>query len=156
MIQDRMLYSPRKDHQHHKWRPQKVMDITSRLPGCARQAADAISAYTQVKNGRCSIVVRYSKIRMSRYLDTYTNAQMAKIMVQYGRPSRSSWAESVPVILWQDYYGKGNVRKSYWSMAGRKVPNWECLFVHRQQGSSLSAYVDDLQLAGKKQNINPT
>ena len=26
----------------------KVMDITSRLPGCARQAADAVSAYTQV------------------------------------------------------------------------------------------------------------
>ena len=27
----------------------KVMDITSRLPGCAGQAADAVSAYTQVK-----------------------------------------------------------------------------------------------------------
>ena len=27
----------------------KVMDIISRLPGCAGQAADAISAYTQVK-----------------------------------------------------------------------------------------------------------
>ena len=27
----------------------KVMDIKSRLPGCAGQAADAISAYTQFK-----------------------------------------------------------------------------------------------------------
>ena len=27
----------------------KVMDIISRLPGCARQAADAVSAYTQLK-----------------------------------------------------------------------------------------------------------
>ena len=27
----------------------KVMDITSRVPGCAGQAADAVSAYTQVK-----------------------------------------------------------------------------------------------------------
>ena len=27
----------------------KVMDIISRLPGCAGQAADAVSAYTQVK-----------------------------------------------------------------------------------------------------------
>ena len=27
----------------------KVMDIISRLPGCARQAADEVSAYTQVK-----------------------------------------------------------------------------------------------------------
>ena len=24
------------------------------------------------------------------------------------------------VILWQDHYGKGNLRKSYWNMAGRK------------------------------------
>ena len=28
----------------------KVIDIISRLPGCAGQAADAVSAYTQVKN----------------------------------------------------------------------------------------------------------
>ena len=28
----------------------KVMDIKSRLPGCSGQAADAVSAYTQVKN----------------------------------------------------------------------------------------------------------
>ena len=27
----------------------KVMDVVSRPPGCAGQAADAISAYTQVK-----------------------------------------------------------------------------------------------------------
>ena len=27
----------------------KVMDVVSRLPGCAGQAADAVSAYTQVK-----------------------------------------------------------------------------------------------------------
>ena len=35
----------------------KVMDIILRLQGCAGQAADAVSAYTQVKNGRCTIVV---------------------------------------------------------------------------------------------------
>ena len=27
----------------------KVMDVKSRLPGCAGQAADTVSAYTQVK-----------------------------------------------------------------------------------------------------------
>ena len=27
----------------------KVMDIISRLPGCARQAADAVSDFSQVK-----------------------------------------------------------------------------------------------------------
>ena len=37
-----------------------------------------------------------------------------------------------------------------------KVSNWESLFVHFEKGLFLSAYVDDIKLAGKKQNINPT
>ena len=41
----------------------RVMGIISRLPGCAGQAADAVSAYTQVKNGRCSKIIENSKIR---------------------------------------------------------------------------------------------
>ena len=40
-------------------------------------------------------------------------------------------------------------------MAGRKIPNWECLFAHRQKGLFLSVYVDDIKLAGKKYNIDP-
>ena len=36
-----------------------------------------------------------------------------------------------------------------------KVSNWECLFVHREKGLFLSVYVDDIKLAGKKQNIDP-
>ena len=34
-----------------------------------------------------------------------------------------------------------------------KVPNWECLFVNRERG--LLLYVDDIKLAGKKQNTDP-
>ena len=29
-------------------------------------------------------------------------------------------------------------------------PNWACSLVHRQQGLSLSAHVDDIEMAGKK------
>ena len=36
-----------------------------------------------------------------------------------------------------------------------KVSNWECLSVNRQKGLFLSVYVDDIKMAGKKQNINP-
>ena len=42
------------------------------------------------KNGRCSQIIESSKIGVSRHLDSSTTTQMAKIMVQYGRPSRSS------------------------------------------------------------------
>ena len=59
------------------------------------------------------------------------------------------------VILWQDYYGKGDLRKSYCSTVGKRFSNGECLFVHREKGLFLSVYVDDLKLAGKKQNIDP-
>ena len=40
---------------------------------------------------------------------------------------------------------------SHW----KKVSKWECLFVRRQEGFFLSVYVDDIKLAGKKQNIDP-
>ena len=72
---------------------QVTADVIARLPDCAGQAADAISAYTQVKMEDAP-TLKKSKVRMSRYLDTSNKAQMAKIMVQYGRPSLSSWAES--------------------------------------------------------------
>ena len=36
-----------------------------------------------------------------------------------------------------------------------KIPNWECLSVQREKGLFLSVYVDDIKLAGKKQNLDP-
>ena len=39
-------------------------------------------------------------------------------------------------------------------MDGRKF-KLECLFVHREKGLLLSVYVDDIELAGKKQNLDP-
>ena len=36
-----------------------------------------------------------------------------------------------------------------------KVPNWGISLVHREKGLFLSVYVDDIKLAGKKQNLGP-
>ena len=72
----------------------KVMDIISMLPGCAGQAVDAVSAETQVKMEDAKIIPN-SQFGMSRHLDSSTTTQMSKIMVQYGRSSRSSWAQFV-------------------------------------------------------------
>ena len=66
------------------------MDIISRLPGCDGQAADAVSAYTQVKMEDVHKLLKNSKIGVSRHLDSSTTTQMAKIICQYGRPGRSS------------------------------------------------------------------
>ena len=55
----------------------KIMDIISRLPGCDGQAADAVSAYTQVKKGRCSQIIENSQIGVSRHLDSSSTTQLA-------------------------------------------------------------------------------
>ena len=100
-------------------------------------------------NGRCTEVIENStKVRMSRYFDTSTKAQMAQIIVRIEDP--------VVLLYWQDYYRTGNSGKFYWNTVGKNVPNWECSFVKREKGLFLSVYVDDLMLAGKKQNISPT
>ena len=66
------------------------MDTISTLPGCDGQAADAVSAYTQVKMEDAQKLIENSQNGMSRHLDSSTTKQMAKIMVQYGRSSCSS------------------------------------------------------------------
>ena len=55
----------------------KVMDILSRLPGCARQVADAVSAYTQVKMEGVPKLLDIPKNGTSRHLDSSTKTQMA-------------------------------------------------------------------------------
>ena len=91
----------------------KVMDIISRLPGCAGQAADAISAETQVKMEDAPKL--FSKIP-NRHVQTFgfvyhdTNGQNHGPVWK----TQSSLLKGIcTVILWQDCYGKGNLRKSY-------------------------------------------
>ena len=36
-----------------------------------------------------------------------------------------------------------------------KIPNWECIFVHRKQGLFLSVFVDDIKMDGKNQDLAP-
>ena len=55
----------------------KIMDIISRLPGCDGQAADAVSAYTQVKMEDAHKFLKKSQIGVSRHLDSSTTTQMA-------------------------------------------------------------------------------
>ena len=53
-------------------------------------------------------------------------------------------------LLWERQFEK-ILLKHCWE----KVSNRECFFVHREKGSILSVNVEDIKLAGKKQNINP-
>ena len=58
----------------------EVMDVVARLPECDGQAADAVSAYTHVKNGRRSQIPQIFEVRMSRRLDALSTTYMAEIL----------------------------------------------------------------------------
>ena len=63
---------------------------------------------------------------------------------------RNMYGHPLPGLLWERQFEKIPLHNAW-----EKVPNWECLFVHREKGLFLSVYVDDIKLAGKKQNIDP-
>ena len=86
----------------------KIMDFISRQTGCAGQAADAVSAHTQVK-------MEDAQMFGSVYHDTngLNHGPVWKIRLFL-------FSAICAVILWQDYYGNGNLRKFSWNMVGKK------------------------------------
>ena len=127
----------------------KIMDIISRLPDCDGQTTDAISAYTQAKNGRCSQIFENSQIGV--HLDSSTTTQMAKIMVHHGRSNRSPWKEFCMVIFWQDCHGKSNLTISCWNAAGRKFTIGNVsLFIVKRDHSYLCLWMTENWLERNK------
>ena len=132
----------------------KVMDIISRLPGCAGQAADAVSAYTQVKMEDAPKIL---KIPQSECPDIWIR------LPRHKWPKSWSSVEDPVVPLERNLYGhplagllcERQFEKILLQHGWEKVSNCECLFVHRQKGLFLSVSVDDIKLAGKKQNLDP-
>ena len=97
----------------------KIMDIISRLPGCEGQAAVAVSAYLQEK---WMMLTNYSKFQ-NRSVQTsgfvYHDTNGLNHGPVWKTPSFLLNAICM-VILWQDYYGKGILRKSCCSTVGRR------------------------------------
>ena len=63
---------------------------------------------------------------------------------------RNLYGHPLAGLLWERQFEKILLQHGW-----EKVSNWECLFVHREKGLFSSVYVDDIKLAGKKQNIDP-
>ena len=97
----------------------KVMDVISRLPGCAGQAADAVSAYTQVKMDDAPTLLKNPK------------SECPDIWIRLPRhkwPKSWSSIEDPVVPLERNlhghplagYNGIGNSRKFYGNTVGKK------------------------------------
>ena len=63
---------------------------------------------------------------------------------------RNLYGHPLAGLLWETEFKKILLKHGW-----EKIPDGECLFVHREKGLFLSVYVDDIMLAGQKQNIDP-
>ena len=131
------------------------MDIISRLPGCAGQAAGAVSAETQLKMDDAPSLLKIPKsecpdiwIRLPRHKWPKSWSSMEDPVVPL---ERNLYGHPLAGLLWERQFEKFLLKYYGWE----KVPNWECLFVHREEGLFLSVYVDNIKLAGKKRNMIP-
>ena len=111
----------------------KIMDIISRLPGCDGQAADAVSAYTQVKMEDAHKLFKHPKsecpdiwIRLPRHIWPKSWSSIEDPIVPL---ERNLYGHPLAGLLWERQFEK-ILSKHGW-------------------------YVDDMKLAGKKQNIDP-
>ena len=130
------------------------MDIITRLPGCDGQAADAVSAYTQVKMEDAHKLFKIPKsecpdiwIRLPRHKWPKSWSSMEDPGVPL---ERNLYGHPLAGLLWERQFEKILLQHGW-----EKVSKWECLFVHRQKELFLSVHVDDIKFAGKKQNIDP-
>ena len=113
----------------------QVMDIISRLHGCAGQAADAVSAHTQVKMEDAPTLLKYSK---SECPDMWIR------LPKHKWPQSWSSMEDPVVPLERNLYGhplagllcERQFEKILLKYGWEKVSNWECFFVHRKKGYS--------------------
>ena len=138
MIQDHTQYLLNKDLQHDSFKTSGMRRTSSRR---------SISLHPG-QDGRCTVVIENSKsqnVQIFGYVYQNTNGQNRC-------PAWKTWSfflsEICTVILWRDYYRKGNSGKI--SKLGMLICK-----PRKRTGPFLSVHVDNIKLAGKKQNIDP-
>ena len=96
-----MQSSLNKDHQHLKWQPQKSWTLHPGFQGCSGQAADAVSAYIQIKMQDSQNVQMFG-----RRLPSASGPNLGLV----GK-TQSFFPKGIcTVTVWQDCYGKGSLR----------------------------------------------
>ena len=110
----------------------KITDIISRLPGCNGQAADAVSAYTQVKMEDAHKLL---KIPKSECPDTWIRSPRHKWPTSWSSMEdpvvpleRNLYGHLLAGLLWERQFEKILLTHGW-----EKVPKRECHFVHREK-----------------------
>ena len=128
----------------------KIMDIISRLPGCDGQAADAVSAYTQVKMEDAQKLFKIPKtecpdiwIRLPRHKLPKSWSSIEDPVVPL---ERNLYGHPLEGLLWEEAIWENPIEVRL----GKSFQLGMCLCTS-WKGLFLSVYVDDIKLAGKKQ-----
>ena len=132
----------------------KIMDIISRLPGCDGQAADAISAHTQVTMEDAHKLLKIPKsecrdiwIRLPRHKWPKSWSSMEDPVVPL---ERNLYGHPLAGLLWRRQFEK--IFFEAWLGENSKLGMSLSYII---EGLFLSLSVDDINLAGKKQNLDP-
>lgn len=132
----------------------KFLDAIARLPDCDGEDSDPLSAYTQVKLDE----IRQILGKGHEFVDAWVSLPRSKIpnQIQHlDKPvcplRRKLYGHEMAGFLWQKYAEDIVIN----TLHREKLLSWDCLYVHREKKLFLLVHVDDLKMAGKKENIKP-
>ena len=153
-IQTLMQYSQNKDHQHHKCRPPKSWILfQTYLDAQDKQ----LMQYLPTLKLKWKMLRNYWKFKKSECPDILISPPRHKWPKSWSSMEdpvvpleRNIYGHSLAGLLWERQF-----EKIQWKNGWEKVSNCEFLFVHREKLLFLSVYVDDIKLAGKKENMDP-
>ena len=124
-----------------------VMDVIARPPGCAGQAADAVSSYTQVNREDAPTLQKIPKTECSDIWIRLPRHKWPKSWSGIEDPvvplERNLYGHPVAGLLWERQFQKVLLEHGW-----EEVPNWECFFGKGEKGLYLSVYVDARRLRG--------
>ena len=113
---------------------EKVMDIISRLPGCSGQAADAVSAYSQVKMEDASTLLKipmsecpdiWIRLPKHKWPKSWSSVQDPVVLLE-----RNSCDHLLAGLLWER-----QIEKVLLESVGKKL-NWKCYLSTKQEDYS--------------------
>ena len=115
----------------------KIMDTISRLPGCAGQATDAVSASTHVKMENAHKLLKIPKpecpdiwIRLPRHKWPNSCSSVEDPVVPL---ERNLFGHPLAELLWEQHFVKIILQHGW-----ERVSKLECFFVHGEKGLFLT------------------
>lgn len=122
----------------------KILDAYGSQPGFAKQQADARQAYTQAIFTGVPTYLRLPRNRWPKHWQSlYRDPLVPMLFALYGHPDSGG--------IWERYFEE-NIGKNGWRPVLKEI--WRSVFYHPKMDLLLVEYVDDLKMAGPRENLD--